>query len=41
MVGVASSGVLTHFPVDRKVGSVKNDDASCIEPVDLSTGMLF
>jgi len=41
MVGVASSGVLTHFPVDRKVGSVKNDDASCIERVDLSTATLF
>ena len=41
MVSVAPFGVLTHYPVDRKVGSVKNDDASCIEPVDLSTGTLF
>ena len=41
MIGVASEGVLRHYPVDRKVGSVKNDDASCIEPIELEAGTLF
>jgi putative SOS response-associated peptidase YedK len=41
MIGVASAGVLRHYPVDRKVGSVKNDDASCIEPIELGAGTLF
>lgn len=41
MIRVASAGVLQHYPVDRKVGSVKNDDASCIEPIELASGTLF
>jgi putative SOS response-associated peptidase YedK len=41
MIRVASLGVLHHYPVDPKVGSVKNDDASCIEPIQLGSGTLF
>lgn len=41
LIRVASSGVLEHYPVDRKVGSVRNADVSCIEPIELSTGTLF
>lgn len=41
MIGVAQPGILEHFPVDPKVGSVKNDDASCIEPIELAASTLF
>lgn len=41
MIQVAPSGLLRHYPVDPKVGSVRNDDASCIEPVELGATTLF
>jgi putative SOS response-associated peptidase YedK len=41
MIRVASPGVLRHYPVDRKVGSVKYDDESCIAPIELGAATLF
>jgi putative SOS response-associated peptidase YedK len=39
LLGPAADGVLDMYPVSRRVNSVRNDDPSCITPVELpSTG---
>ena len=35
IVGGRSAGVLRHFAVGRRVGSVRFDEPSCIEPIEL------
>lgn len=35
LIRVAEPGVLRHYPVDRKVGSVRFNDASLLEPIEL------
>jgi putative SOS response-associated peptidase YedK len=35
LTAVARTGVLDCCPVNRKVGSVKNNDASCVAPITL------
>jgi putative SOS response-associated peptidase YedK len=35
LIHVAEPGVLRHYPVDRKVGSVKFNDPSLLEPIEL------
>jgi putative SOS response-associated peptidase YedK len=35
MIRVAPTGVLRHYPVDRRVGNVNFDGPACIEPIEL------